>query len=98
MKSLIMALGLTQPLKEVGAIRYFWDKARPERKADNLSAINEPIFYTLWRPRIFTTPQTFTVCYRDSFTYYIHKMFALHRKHTYGPPRPVTGIAFLSYV
>jgi hypothetical protein len=23
-------------------------------------------------------------------------MFILHRKHTYGPPRPVTGIALLS--
>jgi hypothetical protein len=37
-----------------------------------------------------------TVCCGDSYTFlYVH-MSVPHRKHTYGPPRSVTGIAILS--
>jgi hypothetical protein len=28
-------------------------------------------------------------------SFYMYMMFVLHRKHTYGPPRYVTGAAFL---
>jgi hypothetical protein len=36
--------------------------------------------------------------YGDSFTFYMQMMFAPHRKHTYGPPRPAKGIALLYLV
>jgi hypothetical protein len=38
-----MALGLTQPLTEINIKEPFWGKGRPARKADNLTAIYEPI-------------------------------------------------------
>jgi hypothetical protein len=30
--------------------------------------------------------------------FYMGMMFVLHRKHTYGPPLPATGIALLFYM
>jgi hypothetical protein len=39
-----MALGSTQSLVEMST-------RRPERKADNLTAVCEPIFYKLWESR-----------------------------------------------
>jgi hypothetical protein len=38
-----MALGFTQPVTELSTRKYFWGKARPARKAANLTAICEPI-------------------------------------------------------
>jgi hypothetical protein len=40
----------------------------------------------LWAP---------TAGYWDSFTVYMQMMFIPHRKHTHGPPRPVTGRTLL---
>jgi hypothetical protein len=37
-----MALGFTQALTEMSTRKYSWDKARPERKAENLTAICDP--------------------------------------------------------
>jgi hypothetical protein len=39
-----MALGSTQPLTEMSTRNLPGGKGRPERKADNLTAICEPIF------------------------------------------------------
>jgi hypothetical protein len=39
-----MSLGSTQPLTEMSTRNLSGDKARPERKADDLTAICEPIF------------------------------------------------------
>jgi hypothetical protein len=39
-----MALGLTQSLTEMSAMNLGGGKGRPARKADNLTAISEPIF------------------------------------------------------
>jgi hypothetical protein len=44
-----MALALTQPLTEMTA-RNLVGKARPPRKADNLTAISEPIIWKMWDP------------------------------------------------
>jgi hypothetical protein len=44
-------------------------KARPARKADNLTAICEPIVQKMWEPQPFTPLWAFTACYRDSFTF-----------------------------
>jgi hypothetical protein len=38
-----MALGSTQPLTEMSTRNLPWGKGRPESKADNLTAICEPI-------------------------------------------------------
>jgi hypothetical protein len=48
------------------------DKWRPGCKADNLTAICEPIVQKMWDPRRLTTLWTFTACYRDNFTF-LHK-------------------------
>jgi hypothetical protein len=39
-----------------------------------------------------------TTCYGVSFTLYMKMMFVPHRRHTYGPPRPVTWIVLLFYI
>jgi hypothetical protein len=39
-------------------------KGRPERGANNISAICEPIVQKMWEPRRLTTLWTFTACYR----------------------------------
>jgi hypothetical protein len=41
---------------------------RKADKADNLTAICEPIDYKMWAPRRLTTLRAFTPCYRDRFT------------------------------
>jgi hypothetical protein len=44
-------------------------KGRPARKADNLTAICEPIVQKMWGAWRLTTLWAFTACYRDSFTF-----------------------------
>jgi hypothetical protein len=39
------------------------------RKADNLTAISEPIVYKMWEPRRLKILWASTVCYRDSLTF-----------------------------
>jgi hypothetical protein len=34
-----------------------------------------------------------TACYSDTFTFLYVLLFVLHRKHAYGPPRPVNEIS-----
>jgi hypothetical protein len=43
-------------------------KRRPARKADNLTAISEPIIYKLWEPQRLATQWASAACYRDRFT------------------------------
>jgi hypothetical protein len=43
-------------------------KGRTARKADNLTAICEPIVYKMWEPRLLRNLWTSTACYTDSFT------------------------------
>jgi hypothetical protein len=63
-----MALGSTQPVTEMSTRNVPGGKERSARKADNLTAICEPIVYKMWEPRRLTTLWAFTACYRDSFT------------------------------
>jgi hypothetical protein len=67
-----MALGSAQPLTEMSTRNLPGDKARPARKADNLTAICKPIVKKIWDPRRLTTLWASTACYRDSFTFYIY--------------------------
>jgi hypothetical protein len=63
-----MALGLTQPLTEMSTRKIPGGKGRRVRKADNLTAICEPIVYKMWEPPPLIPLWAFTACYRDSFT------------------------------
>jgi hypothetical protein len=62
-----MALGSTQPLTEMSTRNLRGGKGRPARKADNLTAICEPIVLKqMWEPRRLTT-----MLYA-SFTFYLY--------------------------
>jgi hypothetical protein len=67
-----MALGSTQPLTEMSTGNLPGGKGRPARKADNLTAICEPIVYKIWEPRRLTTLWISTACYRDNFNFTFH--------------------------
>jgi hypothetical protein len=71
-----MALGSTQPLTEMSTKNLIRGKERPARKADNLTAICEPIVQKMWKPRRLITLWASTACYRDSFTLpYLFRIF-----------------------
>jgi hypothetical protein len=63
-----MTLGSTQPLTEMSTRNLPGGKGRQARKADNLTAIREPIVYKMWKPRSLTSAWAFATCFRDSFT------------------------------
>jgi hypothetical protein len=63
-----IALRTTQPLTEITISNIYGGKARPARKADNLTAICEPTVNKMLDPRRLTTLGVSTACYRDSFT------------------------------
>jgi hypothetical protein len=64
-----MALGPTQPLTEMSTRNLPGVKERLARKADNLTAICEPIVYKMREPRRLTTLWAFTASYRESFNF-----------------------------
>jgi hypothetical protein len=64
-----MTPGSTQPLTEMSTKNLPGGKEWPGRKADNLTAICEPIVKIMWEPRRLTTLWASTACYRDSFTF-----------------------------
>jgi hypothetical protein len=66
-----MALESTQPLTEMSTRHIPGGKGRPARKADNLTAICEPIVYKMWDPEHLTTLWASTARYRDTFTFYL---------------------------
>jgi hypothetical protein len=63
-----MAPESTQLLTEMSTRYLPVGKGRPVRKADNLTAVCEPIIYKMWEPRSLTTQGASTACYRDSST------------------------------
>jgi hypothetical protein len=83
------ALGLTQPLIEMSArsIKMFLgSRAQPVRRADNLTAICEPIVQTLWDPRHLTTLYASMACYGNSLLSFF---FLLYRH--YAPEVHITS-------
>jgi hypothetical protein len=64
-----MALGSTQPLTEMSTRNLPGGKGPWARKADNVTAIYDPIVYKMWDPRPHTTQWATSACYRDSFTF-----------------------------
>jgi hypothetical protein len=70
-----MALGSTQPLTEMSTRNLPGGKGRPADRADNLTAVSEPIVLDkTWKPQHLKTQWAFTAWYRDSFTVlpYVH--------------------------
>jgi hypothetical protein len=66
-----MALGVDSASNRYKYQKSSWGKERPARKADNITAISEPIVYKLWKPRPLTTLWATTACYRDSFSFHL---------------------------
>jgi hypothetical protein len=77
--SRIMALGSTHPLTEMSTRNLPGGKGRPARKADNLTAICEPIVYKMWEPQRLTALWAFTACYRDSYNRTLNLKFTNRR-------------------
>jgi hypothetical protein len=67
-----MAVGSTQPLTQISTRNISGGKGRPARKADNLTAICEPIVYKMWEPQHLRTLWAPTACYRYTFTFYLY--------------------------
>jgi hypothetical protein len=72
-----MVLGSTQPLTEMSTGNIPGGKVRPARKADNLSAICEPIVGKMWEYRRLTNLWASTACYRNNFTFLITFCFSV---------------------
>jgi hypothetical protein len=51
---------------------FLGSKVRWVRRADNLTAVCEPIVYTMYDLQHLRTLQAYTACYRDSFSYILH--------------------------
>jgi hypothetical protein len=50
-------------------------------KADNLTAICEPIVYKMWEPQLLTPLWAFMACYRDSFTFIFYVCYIMIQFH-----------------
>jgi hypothetical protein len=61
-----MALGTTQPLTEMSTRNFPVGKRRAALKAEDLTAICEPIFWKMWELRRLTNLGASTASYRDS--------------------------------
>jgi hypothetical protein len=62
-----MALGTNQLLTEMSTRNLPGGKGQPAHKADNFTAICEPIVSKMWEPRNLTNIWAFTASYRESF-------------------------------
>jgi hypothetical protein len=65
-----MSLWSTKPLTEMSTRNILGGRGRPARRADNLTAICEPIVYKMWEPQHLTTLWVCSACYRDSLTFF----------------------------
>jgi hypothetical protein len=64
-----MVLGSTQPLTEMSTRNLPGGKGRSARKADNLTATCQPIFWKMRDRRRLTTLRAPTDCYRENFSF-----------------------------
>jgi hypothetical protein len=69
-----MALGSTQPLREMSTRNLCGGKGRPARGADNLTAVCEQIFEKIWGLRRLAILWASMACYRDSFTFTFYNL------------------------
>jgi hypothetical protein len=61
-----MGLESTQPITEMSTKNLPGGKGWLECKADDITAICDPIVGKMWEPRRLKTPWASTACYRDS--------------------------------
>jgi hypothetical protein len=66
-----MALESTLHVTEMSTRNLPGDKERPVHKADNLTAICEPIGYKMWKPRRLKTLLASTVYYSHTFMLFL---------------------------
>jgi hypothetical protein len=67
-----MTLGSTQPLTEMSTRNLPVGKGLQTRKADNFTAICEPIVQKLWDPQRLRNLWASGACYRDRFTLFFY--------------------------
>jgi hypothetical protein len=72
-----MALGSTQPLTEMSTRNFPGGKGRAASKADNLTAICDPIVQKMWEPQRLTILWASTACYRVSFAFFFFLLYLL---------------------
>jgi hypothetical protein len=48
---------------------FLGNRARPVRRAENLTAVCEPTVWNIWETQHLTNLQASTSCYADSFTF-----------------------------
>jgi hypothetical protein len=65
-----MVLGSTQPLREMSIRNLLGGKGRSARKADNPTAIREPIVYKMLEPSRLTTLWASMASYKHSNTFF----------------------------
>jgi hypothetical protein len=70
---ILPALWSTQPLTEMITRNIPGGKGWSARKADNLTAIYDPIAYKMCETRRLTNLSTFTACNRESFINYLFR-------------------------
>jgi hypothetical protein len=74
-----MAMVSTQLLTEMSTRILSGGKGRTACKADNFTAICEPIFLKLWEPRRFTALWEYAACCRNSFNFVAFQPEDVHR-------------------
>jgi hypothetical protein len=56
-------------------------KGRPARKADNLTSIGDSIILQMWEPRRLAALWASTICYRNSFSFYLDLVADTERRN-----------------
>jgi hypothetical protein len=70
-----IAMMFAQPLAEIYTRIFLGSETWLVLRADNLTAICEPIIKKMWLPQRLTTLCASTACYRDGFTFMISSRF-----------------------
>jgi hypothetical protein len=78
-----MALRSTQPLTQMSTTNFPEGKGRQAGKADNLTAICQPIVQKMREPRRLTTLWNSTASFRDSFILFSPELYAYSDIYTY---------------
>jgi hypothetical protein len=73
-----MALGSIQALKEMSTKNLRGGKGRHARKAENPTAICEPILTKMWEPQSLTKLWASRACYRNIFTFFFLTLYILN--------------------
>jgi hypothetical protein len=90
-----------RPVTDIALLSLYLDEVRTSQETDlwSSTACHRDSFISLYVYDIRTSEETHLEdsrsSYGNSFTLHTHMMFVRHRRHTYGPTRPATGINVL---